>query len=50
MSDPNKEDEAARKARRGRNIALAIGLLAFVALVFIVTITRIGGHVADQGF
>jgi hypothetical protein len=50
MSDPNREDEAARKARRGRNIALAIGLLAFVALVFIVTITRIGGHVADKGF
>jgi len=50
VSDPNLEDEAARKARRARNVALALGLLAFVVLVFIVTITRIGGHVADHGF
>ena len=46
MSDPNHEDAAFRKARTGRNIALLIGLLAFVALVFVVTITRLGGNVA----
>lgn len=46
MSDPRHEDEAARKARQGRNIALLIGLLAFVALIFIVTLTRLGGNVA----
>ena len=50
MSDPLSENEAARKARRGRNIALALGLVAFVVLVFIVTIARLGGHVADHGF
>ena len=50
MSDPLRESEAARKARRGRNIALALGLVAFVALVFVVTIARLGGHVADHGF
>jgi hypothetical protein len=50
MSDPLREGEAAKKARRGRNIALALGLVAFVALVFVVTIARLGGHVADHGF
>ena len=50
MSDPKDEDAAAKRARNGRNIALFIGLLAFVILVFIVTITRIGGNVASHGF
>jgi t-SNARE complex subunit (syntaxin) len=50
VSDPKHEDEAARKARNGRNIAFFIGLLAFVILVFIVTITRVGGNVATHGF
>ncbi|HEX3406513.1 MAG TPA: hypothetical protein VHS81_04680 [Caulobacteraceae bacterium] len=50
MSDPRNEDEAARKARNGRNIALLVGLLAFVVLVFLVTITRLGGNVATHGF
>jgi hypothetical protein len=51
VSDPNHESEAFRKARTGRNIAIMIGLLAFVALVFIVTITRLGGNVvASNGF
>ncbi|HEX4098597.1 MAG TPA: hypothetical protein VHX64_17860 [Caulobacteraceae bacterium] len=46
MSDPKHESEAFRKARNGRNIAILVGLLAFVILVFIVTITRLGGNVA----
>jgi hypothetical protein len=50
MSDPNDEGEAFRKARNGRNIALFIGLLGFVILVFIVTIVRIGGNVTAHGF
>jgi hypothetical protein len=51
MSDPKHESEAFRKARTGRNIALLIGLLAFVALVFVVTIARLGGNVvASNGF
>jgi hypothetical protein len=44
-----RESEAARRARRGRNIALMIGLLAFVALVFVITIVRLGGNVASHG-
>ena len=50
MSDPNDESEAFRKARNGRNIALLIGLLAFVALVFVITIAKLGANVASNGF
>ncbi len=46
MSDPRNEDEQAAKARRGRSLAIAFGLLAFVALIFIITIVKIGGNVA----
>jgi hypothetical protein len=46
MSDPKAENEAAVRARRGRNLALALGLLAFVVIVFVVTIVRLGGNVA----
>jgi hypothetical protein len=49
VSDPNHENEAFRKARNGRNIALFIGLLAFVILVFVVTLTRLGGNVVSNG-
>jgi hypothetical protein len=45
LSDPNDESEAFRKARNGRNIALFLGLLGFVILVFIVTIARLSGNV-----
>jgi hypothetical protein len=50
MSDPKSEDPAWAKARRGRNIALAIGLVGFVIVVFIATIARLGGNVATHGF
>ena len=50
MSDPKDEDAAAKKARNGRNIAMLVGLLAFVILIFIVTLTRLGGNVAASGF
>ena len=48
MSDPNAEPEAFAKARRGRNIALAVGLILFVILVFTVTIVRLGASVVDR--
>jgi t-SNARE complex subunit (syntaxin) len=38
--------QAAKKARDGRNLALALGLVAFVVLVFVVTLVRLGGNVA----
>ena len=38
------------KARNGRNIALGLGLAAFVVIVFIVTLVRLGGNVLDRSF
>ncbi len=45
---PKPMSEAEIKVRRGRNIALALGLVIFVILVFIVTLVRLGGNVANQ--
>jgi hypothetical protein len=45
----NETDEAA-KARRVRSIALGVGLAIFVVIVFVVTLAKMGGHVADQHF
>jgi hypothetical protein len=50
MSDPQRESEEAAKARRGRNIALGIGLAVFVVLIFVVTLVRLGGNVANRPF
>ncbi len=44
MSDPGRENPQAAAARRKRNWLLAGVLLAFVVLVFVVTIVRLGGH------
>ncbi len=49
MSDPNAEDPAAARARRGRNLLLAGALVAFVILVFIVTIVKLSHNVASFG-
>ena len=48
MSDPLSEGPEARAARRRRNLMLAAALVAFAILVFIVTIVRLGGNVADR--
>jgi len=50
MSYPLHEDAAHAKARRGRNVAIALGLAAFVIIIFIVTIVRLGGNVAARPF
>lgn len=50
MSDPNREGEDFARARRGRNIALALGLVVFVILIFVVTLVRLGGSVAERSF
>ena len=50
MSDPSHEGEDFARARRGRNIAIALGLIVFVVLVFVVTIVRLGGSVANRPF
>lgn len=48
LPDPYANDPAARRARSRRNWAIAFGLIAFMALVFLITVTRMGGHVADR--
>jgi hypothetical protein len=50
MSDPARDTDAETKARRGRNIALALGLVLFVVLVFLVTIVKLGGNVLERSF
>ena len=44
MSDPNREDGPSARARRGRNLLLALALGAFVILIFIVTLVKLSGH------
>jgi len=46
MSDPNFEDGPSAKARRGRNLFLALALGAFVVIVFIVTLVKLSAHAA----
>ena len=36
------------EARSQRNIAIALSLVAFVVLIFVVTIVRLGGNVLDR--
>lgn len=43
--DPFGEGEAASKARRGRNLAIAAGLGAFVILIFVISILKYYGNV-----
>ena len=50
MSEGFNESPEAAKARRRRSIAIALALLGFVVLVFVVTLVRIKGHVVDPGF
>ncbi len=48
MSDPNDEDAAAARARRGRNLLLAGSLIAFVVIIFVITIAKISANVGHQ--
>ena len=38
------------KARGRRNVAIALGLLAFVALIFLVTVFQMKGAVIERSF
>lgn len=40
-------DEAFRRARARRNLAIAGALAGFVALVFLITLVQLGGNVTD---
>ncbi|QCI98521.1 hypothetical protein [Agrobacterium larrymoorei] len=39
-----KLNEAQKRSRRGRNIALGVVLAALVVLFYVITIIKIGGH------
>jgi len=39
-----KLNEAQKRSRRGRNVALGLTLAALVVLFYIITIIKIGGH------
>ncbi len=49
MTGFNETPEAA-KARSRRNIAMALALAGFVILIFVVTLVRLGGNVAQRAF
>lgn len=43
--NPFGESDAASKARRRRSVVLALGLIAFVILIFVVTLVKLKGNV-----
>jgi hypothetical protein len=46
---PSAQDTAEQaKARNMRNIVLALGLVGFVILIFVVTLVKMGGNVANR--
>jgi hypothetical protein len=40
-SNPFGEDQVTARARRSRSLAIALGLIAFVVLVFVVTLLKL---------
>jgi uncharacterized membrane protein len=51
MSDqPVILGEAEIAARKRRNLWIAVGLVGFIALVFVITIVHLGGNVAKRPF
>lgn len=47
MNDDGEQQQRFERARRMRNYAIAGVLLFLVVLFFVMTIVRLGGHVAD---
>ncbi len=52
MSEPDQEfvrlTEAQRKARRSRSIAIALALAAFVVVMYVLTVVRMGPAILDR--
>ncbi len=38
-----------QKSRRARNVAIGLAIALLVALVYVLTIAKLGSHVGDQG-
>ena len=47
MDDGSNDNERNERARRWRNVALALILGALVVLFFVMTMVRLKGHVID---
>ena len=43
-SNPFGEAPDVARARRSRNLAIALGLVAFVVLVFVITLVKLSRH------
>jgi hypothetical protein len=50
MTEPNPRDPESERARKRRSIIMGLGLAAFVILVFVISIVRMGGDVANRTF
>jgi hypothetical protein len=37
-----------KKARRGRSVAIAVALVAFVVIIYVVTIVKMGPSILDR--
>ena len=48
MPNPFNETDEQAKARKGRSLAIALSLIVFVILVFVVSIVNMGGAIADR--
>ena len=49
MSDPFNEGRKAAQARKMRSWGIALVLLAFVVVIFAVTVAKIGGNIGHGG-
>lgn len=43
MSGPDPRDEQVRARQRGRSVAMALALVGFVILMYLITIARMSG-------
>ena len=43
-----KQTETQKKAQRSRSIAIALALVAFVVLVYVVSIVKLGSHIFER--
>ena len=52
MSDQDNSppETPSQQQLKRRNLAIALSLVAFIVIVFLVTILRIGGSIADRSF
>ena len=45
LTDPFGEGAAAARARRRRSMVIALGLVALIGLIFVISVVRLSSHV-----